>query len=61
MVEDKNHTERTRQIFHSVFEEAFITNCGMNLNLNQVKSAFEAKLAESYTQDLEDDLEEFFY
>ena len=61
MVESQNHVERARQIYHNVFEEVFITNCGQDLSLIQVKSAFEAKLGESYTEDLEHDLEGFFY
>ena len=53
--------ERAKQIYHNVFEVVFMTNCGQPLSLEQVKGAFKNKLGDSCTEELENDLEEFFY
>ena len=57
----ESHEERARQIFDNVFEEVFVSNCGNPLSLEQVKTAFQKQLGDSCTEDLEHDLEKFFY
>ena len=63
MVESSSeiHAERAKQIYHNVFEEVFVSTCGQPLTLEQVKTAFGTKLGDSCTEDLENDLETFFY
>ena len=60
-VQAESHEDRSRQIFDNVFEEVFVSNCGNPLSLEQVKTAFQMKLGDSCTEDLENDLESFFY
>ena len=60
-VEAETHQDRARQIYDNVFEEVFASNCGNPLSLEQVKTAFQMKLGDSCTEELENDLERFFY
>ena len=57
----ESHEERARQIFHNVFEPVFVSTCGQPLSLEQVKKAFMLKLGDSCTEELENDLDTFFY
>ena len=58
---EESHEDRARQIFDNVFEEVFVSNCGNALSQEQVKKAFKMKLGDSCTDELEHDLESFFY
>ena len=52
--------EKVNQVYQSLFEEIFLSNANQPLSFIQCKTAFHAKLGDRFTQDIEDELEEFF-
>ena len=64
MVEESkavDHKKRARNIFESVFEEAFLTCGGRGLNLDQCQAALSSLLQGNVSEELKDELDKFFY
>lgn len=56
-----DHKKRARNIFESVFEEAFLSCGGRGLDLEQCQAALSSLLQGNVNEELRDELDKFFY
>lgn len=52
--------QRTLEIFHNIFQDIFLSNCGNPINFEQTKIAFKKHMGGSLTKDQMQELEKLF-